>query len=86
MSKLATIVALALLLSFTLIYASRPNIGLNDVHKDVVASKASSNVDLGEESCEGGKGEEECLARRTLDAHLDYIYTNLSIPNPDPKH
>ena len=27
-----------------------------------------------EETC-GGVGEEECLMRRTLAAHLDYIYT-----------
>jgi hypothetical protein len=31
MSKFATIVVLALLLSFGLIYASRPNVGLNSV-------------------------------------------------------
>lgn len=27
------------------------------------------------ENCKG-PGEEECLMRRTLAAHLDYIYTN----------
>jgi hypothetical protein len=31
MSKFATIIVLALLLSFGLIYASRPNVGLNSV-------------------------------------------------------
>ena len=25
--------------------------------------------------CEGGEGAEECLMRRTLVAHTDYIYT-----------
>jgi hypothetical protein len=32
-----------------------------------------------EESCEG-VGEEECLQRRTLAAHLDYIYTQKHKP------
>ncbi|KAJ4795730.1 Phytosulfokine [Rhynchospora pubera] len=27
------------------------------------------------EKCEVGEGEEECLIRRTLVAHTDYIYT-----------
>ncbi|CAJ2675321.1 phytosulfokines-like [Trifolium pratense] len=75
MSKIATIIVLALLLSFGLIYASRPNIGLNSVSsidKDVSSSNAFSE----DESCEGVGGEQECLSRRTLEAHLDYIYTN----------
>ncbi|KAI9127665.1 hypothetical protein K1719_000658 [Acacia pycnantha] len=33
-----------------------------------------------EESCEGNIGEEECLMRRTLAAHLDYIYTQKKNP------
>ncbi|TKY57914.1 Phytosulfokines 3 [Spatholobus suberectus] len=72
MSKLATLFTLALLLSFNLIYASRPNSSLNSIsslHGDVGATKA----EIDEESCE--EGTEECLARRTLAAHLDYIYT-----------
>lgn len=32
-----------------------------------------------EESCKG-IGEEECLMRRTLAAHLDYIYTQKENP------
>ncbi|XP_050365939.1 phytosulfokines-like [Argentina anserina] len=32
-----------------------------------------------EESCEG-VGEEECLMRRTLAAHIDYIYTQKTNP------
>jgi len=44
--------------------------------KDVSSSNASSEDD----SCEGVEGEQECLTRRTLAAHLDYIYTN-STPN-----
>ncbi|KAK4284455.1 hypothetical protein QN277_001286 [Acacia crassicarpa] len=33
-----------------------------------------------EEGCEGNNGEEECLMRRTLAAHLDYIYTQKKNP------
>ncbi|XP_030522854.1 phytosulfokines-like [Rhodamnia argentea] len=32
-----------------------------------------------EQSCEG-VGEDECLMRRTLEAHLDYIYTQKQKP------
>lgn len=42
--------------------------------KDVEVEKA-----MEEESCEG-VGEEECLKRRTLAAHLDYIYTQKHKP------
>ncbi|KAK9941781.1 hypothetical protein M0R45_007475 [Rubus argutus] len=34
---------------------------------------------MAEESCEG-VGEEECLMRRTLAAHIDYIYTQKTKP------
>ncbi|XP_004498978.1 phytosulfokines-like [Cicer arietinum] len=74
MSKLSTIFTLVLLLSFTLTFASRPNLGFKGVsslHEDVVVNKALSE-ELDDESCEG---EEECLTRRTLAAHIDYIYT-----------
>ncbi|KAG8364186.1 hypothetical protein BUALT_Bualt19G0100800 [Buddleja alternifolia] len=33
-----------------------------------------NEVYVGEESCDG-IGEDECLMRRTLQAHIDYIYT-----------
>ncbi|CAJ2675322.1 phytosulfokines-like [Trifolium pratense] len=75
MSKLATLFSLVLLLSFSLTHSSRPNLGFKDVsslREDHVDSKASS-VDLEDESCD--EGEQECLTRRTLEAHLDYIYT-----------
>lgn len=77
MSKLVTLFTLALLLSLSLTSASRPNFvfkGVSSLHEDIVSSKASS-VDLEDESCEGVEGEQECLTRRTLAAHLDYIYT-----------
>ncbi|MFS8033153.1 putative phytosulfokine [Helianthus anomalus] len=38
----------------------------------------SKGVEI-EEGCEG-TGEEECLMRRTLVAHLDYIYTQKKNP------
>lgn len=34
----------------------------------------NNNVEDGEVSCEGFE-EQECLMRRTLAAHVDYIYT-----------
>ncbi|XP_039137374.1 phytosulfokines-like [Dioscorea cayenensis subsp. rotundata] len=39
--------------------------------KEVVEKASPEAV---EESCEG-VGDEECLMRRTLSAHIDYIYT-----------
>lgn len=78
MSKLVTLFTLALLLSLSLTSASRPNFvftGVSSLHEDIVSSKASSTVDLENENCEGVEGEQECLTRRTLAAHLDYIYT-----------
>lgn len=46
-----------------------------ELNQDVGGSKVSS-VDLDDdESCEGIEREQECLTRRTLMAHLDYIYT-----------
>ncbi|PWA37625.1 phytosulfokine [Artemisia annua] len=39
----------------------------------------ASNKDVAEESC-AGVGKEECLMRRTLVAHLDYIYTQEKNP------
>ncbi|WJX09554.1 hypothetical protein P8452_00374 [Trifolium repens] len=85
MSKFATIIVLALLLSFGLIYASRPNVGLNSV-ASIDEGMSSSNASSEDESCDGVGGEQDCLSRRTLEAHLDYIYTNLSQPNPDPRN
>ncbi|XP_060194364.1 phytosulfokines [Lycium barbarum] len=70
-----------LLLCFTLSYAARPQpifheANLNKFqHQDVVEPKQVGK----EESCVGVK-EEECLERRTLAAHLDYIYTQNQNP------
>ncbi|PSS26148.1 Phytosulfokine-beta like [Actinidia chinensis var. chinensis] len=37
------------------------------------------DVEVGVENCEG-VGEDECLMRRTLAAHVDYIYTQKHQP------
>ncbi|KAK7283231.1 hypothetical protein RIF29_12621 [Crotalaria pallida] len=72
MSKLAIIFTLSLLICFTLIYASRP---ISSLHG--IVTKAKAELDDDDESC---KGVEECLMRRTLAAHVDYIYTDKQKP------
>ncbi|XP_022768624.1 phytosulfokines-like [Durio zibethinus] len=70
MSKLSTFFIAALLLNFMLSYAARPEPALPlTQHKGFEAEK----VDV-DENCEG-VGKDECLMRRTLAAHVDYIYT-----------
>ncbi|XP_019239598.1 PREDICTED: phytosulfokines-like isoform X2 [Nicotiana attenuata] len=71
-----------LLLSVALSYAARPEptfheatLSNNIQNQDVVEPKQVGK----EESCKGVK-EEECLERRTLAAHLDYIYTQNQNP------
>ncbi|RDX96221.1 Phytosulfokines 3, partial [Mucuna pruriens] len=81
MSKVVILFTLALLLSFNLIYASRPNPSLNTVSSldgDVMGTKG----EMVEEGCEEGRETEECLIRRTLTANLDYIYTQ-QVPATD---
>ncbi|EOA25030.1 hypothetical protein CARUB_v10018336mg [Capsella rubella] len=74
MTKFTTIFIVALLLCSTLTYAARltpttATASSRDISvKEIEADKAE------EESC-NGIGEEECLIRRTLVAHTDYIYT-----------
>ncbi|XP_047162140.1 phytosulfokines-like [Vigna umbellata] len=73
MSKQATFFTLLLLLSFNLIHASRPHPSLN-----TFSSLHEAEVDG--EFCE--EETEECLMRRTLAAHVDYIYTQKNKPKP----
>ncbi|XP_059448163.1 phytosulfokines-like [Corylus avellana] len=80
-SKVSTLCMVALLLLYTLTSATaRPEPVFSGItpmktqHGDVEVEKA-----MEEESCEG-VGEEECLNRRTLAAHLDYIYTQKHKP------
>ncbi|KAJ4838947.1 hypothetical protein Tsubulata_037316 [Turnera subulata] len=77
MSKFTTIFTISLLLTFMLSYAAR-DLALKTDSKQ-------EKVDV-EVNCEG-LGEEECLIRRTLAAHVDYIYTcgkKPSSQNPCP--
>ncbi|XP_055836001.1 phytosulfokines 3-like [Solanum dulcamara] len=78
MSKLCTIFVVAFLLCFnTLTFAVRPDSFSVPNPKFQVASEGK--VEINEAKCEG-VGEEECL-KRTLAAHLDYIYTQTIINN-----
>ncbi|RRT80221.1 hypothetical protein GW17_00055316 [Ensete ventricosum] len=71
MSKKIMVVLFIALLLLSLAYAGRPNpvdpkkSSLQGVEKEMVGRM---------EGCEGA-GEDECLVRRTLAAHTDYIYT-----------
>ncbi|XP_059630272.1 phytosulfokines 3-like [Cornus florida] len=67
MSKLNTLFMVALLLFFTLTCAARPEPSLATTQIGV------KNIEA-DEACEGVQ-KEECLMRRTLVAHTDYIYT-----------
>ncbi|XP_068322369.1 phytosulfokines-like [Pyrus communis] len=83
-SKLTSLCVVALLLFLSLFSTTaRPlpssSCGVSAVKvqhelKDVEVEKA-----MVEESCEG-VGEDECLMRRTLAAHIDYIYTQKRKP------
>ncbi|KAG2719690.1 hypothetical protein I3760_02G001500 [Carya illinoinensis] len=83
MAKVVSLLMISLLLCSTLTYASRPAPGLADatpaitLHAD--ESEAEHVHDAVDVSCEG-IGETECLTRRTLAAHLDYIYTQKKNP------
>ncbi|RWR77942.1 hypothetical protein CKAN_00644700 [Cinnamomum micranthum f. kanehirae] len=65
----------ALLLFFSLTLAARPGpvLGSDAVHEIQQVGTDEVDMDVGE-GCEG-VGEDECLMRRTLVAHTDYIYT-----------
>ncbi|XP_061355648.1 phytosulfokines 3-like [Gastrolobium bilobum] len=76
-SKFSATLCLALLFFFlflTFTYAGRRD----PASSPVISSKTQHGV-LEEENCEG-IGEEECLMRRTLVAHTDYIYTQKQKP------
>ncbi|CAL0312691.1 unnamed protein product [Lupinus luteus] len=77
MSKLATryVFILALLLTFSLMHTSRPNLAakLYSLNEGVVADVATKE-ELDTESCEGVEGIK--MERATLNAHIEYTYTN----------
>ncbi|XP_018437495.1 phytosulfokines 3 [Raphanus sativus] len=74
MAKFTTIFIMALLLCSTLTYAARltPTTTTFSSREDSVKETEGDKAE--EESCEGIE-EDECLIRRTLVAHTDYIYT-----------
>ncbi|MBA0833980.1 hypothetical protein Gotur_031416 [Gossypium turneri] len=83
MAKLATFFFLTLLLVSTLSFAARsgpafPNQSAPTKTQakgiTVVETEVEQSTEAVEDSCQG-VGEEECLMRRTLAAHVDYIYT-----------
>ncbi|XP_021274350.1 phytosulfokines 3-like [Herrania umbratica] len=81
MAKLATLFILTLLLVSTLSFASRsgPAFPNESPAKTQAEGVETENTGAVEDSCEG-VGEEECLMRRTLAAHIDYIYTQKQKP------
>ncbi|KAG6766653.1 phytosulfokines 3 [Populus alba x Populus x berolinensis] len=72
---------ISLLLCSTLTYAARPEPGFPNGYLAKNQQKVvdAEHAEVMEESCEG-VGEEECLMRRTLAAHTDYIYTQKHKP------
>ncbi|XP_009801525.1 phytosulfokines 3 [Nicotiana tabacum] len=77
MSKLCTLFIVAFLLCLTLTFAARPD---SSVAKPQFHVASEGKIEIKEAKCEGVE-EEECLKRRTMAAHLDYIYTQ-SNKNP----
>ncbi|KAF0912629.1 hypothetical protein E2562_015303 [Oryza meyeriana var. granulata] len=90
-SKLAALLLMAILLCLicTRSQAARPEPESSDHKSQGAAStiahqKSGASSGIGVEmhqeepeamECQGGEAEEECLMRRTLVAHTDYIYT-----------
>ncbi|KAI5661201.1 hypothetical protein M9H77_20524 [Catharanthus roseus] len=84
MSKVISLCMISLLLLLTLSnnsVAGRPVPAFHDVTPMETLHVEKNEVAKGdtEEGCEG-LGEDECMMRRTLQAHLDYIYTQKNQP------
>ncbi|KAK4749446.1 hypothetical protein SAY87_026895 [Trapa incisa] len=80
----ALLFASILLCSALLTFAARPEPrllhGLHAKKLDkVLEGEKNAEEGVASESCDGA-GEEECLMRRTLNAHIDYIYTQNGKP------
>ncbi|KAK7346880.1 hypothetical protein VNO80_21404 [Phaseolus coccineus] len=75
MTKL-TALFFTLLLFFMLSHAIRPEPAF---HQESLTKPHQQRVEAVDESCEGF-GEDECLMKRTLAAHVDYIYTQQHNP------
>ncbi|GLU09022.1 hypothetical protein SLE2022_259020 [Rubroshorea leprosula] len=74
-----SVISLLLLLFFGLTSASRSEPLYSGVTSPVITQH--EEVQAEESGCDDGVGEEECLIRRTLTAHIDYVYTQ-KINNP----
>ncbi|KAK8673076.1 hypothetical protein V6N13_111432 [Hibiscus sabdariffa] len=82
MGKLATLFVLTLLLVSTLSFAARTGPAFSPAKTQLqvtVETEQSSEAVEVEDNCEG-IAEDECLMRRTLAAHVDYIYTQKQKP------
>ncbi|KAH7836094.1 hypothetical protein Vadar_032635 [Vaccinium darrowii] len=75
MSKVSTFCMIALLLCFVLTCTARPEPSFRDA-----APMKTQHGDVEVEGDCEGVGEEDCLMRRTLAAHVDYIYTQNQNP------
>ncbi|KAL4379052.1 hypothetical protein GQ457_02G015410 [Hibiscus cannabinus] len=77
MGNLSTLFVLTLLLVSTLSFAARTGPAFSPA-KIQVQEQSSEAVEV-EDNCQG-IAEDECLMRRTLAAHVDYIYTQKQKP------
>ncbi|CAD5182184.1 unnamed protein product [Musa acuminata subsp. malaccensis] len=74
MAKCVTFFVIAVLLSFSLGRAARHEpVDPRNTQQEVLGAEADG-FERVDEGC-GAANEEECLMRRTLVAHTDYIYT-----------
>ncbi|XP_019244708.1 PREDICTED: phytosulfokines 3-like [Nicotiana attenuata] len=71
MSKFSALFIVAILLCFSLKSAARPD---STLMKAQFKDARDDKVENDEGICEGVE-EEDCLKRRTMEAHIDYIYT-----------
>ncbi|KAE8715752.1 Phytosulfokine [Hibiscus syriacus] len=79
MAKLSTLFVLTLLLVSTVSFAARSGPAFSPAKaQPQVTVETEEAVEVGD-SCEG-IAEDECLMRRTLAAHVDYIYTQKHNP------
>ncbi|KAK7386349.1 hypothetical protein VNO78_26528 [Psophocarpus tetragonolobus] len=76
MAKVTALFFITLLLCYMLAHAARPQPAF---HQESMAKSHPQSVEAVDESCEG-VGEDECLMKRTLAAHVDYIYTQKHNP------
>ncbi|XP_018857972.1 phytosulfokines-like [Juglans regia] len=79
-TKLGTLWVITLLLSYSLNFATaRPEPTFSDITPMKTQHRDDQLEKVMEERCEGA-GQEDCLERRTLAAHIDYIYTQKNKP------